>query len=213
MAERGHKSDLKIDINLENKLEKSFFSKDCLSLAKALLGKIIIRKLEQDYICAKIVETEAYIGPEDKACHAFGNKRTLRTEPMFFEGGHVYVYLIYGMYNCLNIVAGEKNKPEAVLIRAVEVMQGQRYVETFRKIKSSKIQDYTNGPGKLCMAMDIDRRHNGINLLQSEEIFLIHGEDVEEIIKRPRINIDYAQEYKDKLWRFYIKDNPFVSKK
>lgn len=202
-----------IDIDFNKKLKREFYTRDGITLARNLLGKILIRRIEDDFIACKIVETEAYIGPEDKGCHAYGNRKTKRTKTMFLEGGHSYVYLIYGMYNCLNVVANFEGKPEAVLIRAVEPLNGIEYIRQFRKIKSNKIQNYTNGPGKLCMALNIDKSHDGLDFVMSDEIFILHNEEDFEIVESKRINIDYAEEYKDKLWRFYIKDNSFVSKK
>lgn len=195
------------------KLGLDFYKQDALSLAKNLLGKIIVRKTEDQLIQCRIVETESYIGPEDKACHAYNNRRTKRTEAMFLQGGHAYIYLIYGMYHCLNIVANEKEKPEAVLIRAVEPLNGFEFLRENRKIKSKKIEDLTNGPGKLCKALNITKDLNGYDLIHGEKLYLLDDKEKVEIVKSKRINIDYSEEYKDKLWRFYIKDNTFVSKK
>ncbi|WBW97876.1 DNA-3-methyladenine glycosylase [Oceanirhabdus sp. W0125-5] len=203
----------KIELDFNKKLNREFYTRDGITLAKELLGKILVRRIEDEFIACKIVETEAYMGPEDKGCHAYGNRKTKRTKTMFFEGGHSYVYLIYGMYNCLNVVANSEGKPEAVLIRAVEPLHGIEYIREFRKIKSNKTQNYTNGPGKLCMALNLDKSHDGLDLVHSNEIFILDNEQQVDIVESKRINIDYAEEFKDKLWRFYIKDNTFVSKK
>jgi DNA-3-methyladenine glycosylase len=188
-----------------------------VTLAKDLLGKFLIRSISGKKIITKIVETEAYVGPEDKACHAHQNKKTKRTEAMFRRAGHAYIYLIYGMYNCFNVVAGSEGKPEAVLVRAVEPVQGENVIKENRKIQIRKREDLTNGPGKLCQGLLIDRDLNDYDLTKGGELYL---EDLTEenskgiydnIVASKRINIDYAEEYKDKLWRFYIKDNSFVS--
>lgn len=198
------------------RLDKSFYLKDAVTVAKELLGKHLIRNINGKEVICKIVETEAYCGPEDKGCHAYNNKRTNRTEVMFHEGGCAYVYLIYGMYNCLNVVSNLEGLPEAVLIRAVEPLNGVDVIRSYRKIKSNKEKDLTNGPGKLCQALYIDKRFTGYDLVNGEELFLANGEEkgsTLDIVESRRINIDYAEEYVDKLWRFYIKDNPYVSVK
>lgn len=198
-----------------NRLSEEFYKQDAITLSKELLGKMLVREMDSEKILCKIVETEAYVGPEDKGCHAYGNKKTERTKTMFLEGGVAYIYIIYGMYNCLNIVATEEDKPEAVLIRAVEPLNNIDILKKYRNIKSNKIQDLTNGPGKLCKALNIDRTLNGYDLINGNELYVMEseGEDNFEIVETTRINIDYAEEYKDKLWRFYIKDNKYVSKK
>lgn len=198
-----------------NRLSKEFYNQDAVTLSKALLGKILVREIDGEKVLCRIVETEAYVGPEDKGCHAYGNKKTERTKTMFLEGGVAYIYIIYGMYNCLNIVATEKGKPEAVLIRAVEPLNNIEVLKRYRNIKSDKIQDLTNGPGKLCKAINIDRSLNGYDLVNGNELYVVEPESEEdfEIVESKRINIDYAEEYKDKLWRFYVKNNKFISKK
>lgn len=194
------------------RLTSDFFNTNAITLAKNLLGKHLVREINGDILVSKIVETEAYVGPEDKACHAYNNKRTKRTEVMFGKSGVTYVYLIYGMYDCLNIVAANEEEPQAVLIRAVEPVSDIQSFRNKRKIKSKKIEDLTNGPGKLCQALQITTKDNGIDLVSSEEIYLLNSTEEFDIVETPRINIDYAEEYVDKLWRFYIKGNRFVSK-
>lgn len=194
-------------------IKKEFYFKSAEKVAKELLGKYIIREYENKKIICKIVETEAYIGPEDKACHAYNNRCTERTKIMFNEGGKAYVYFIYGMYYCLNVVTARIGKPEAVLIRAVEPISGLELIKENRNIKSNKIEVLTNGPGKLCRALNIDKSLNGENLLTSSKLYIIEGEEVIDIVTTTRINIDYAEEYREKNWRFYINGNKFVSKK
>lgn len=202
---------------MNQSLKRSFFIQDAVSLAQALLGKVLVRNINGQIIKARIVETEAYMGATDKACHSYGHKKTKRTLPMYDLGGTTYVYLIYGMYYCFNIIANKKDNPQAVLIRAVEIIAGHEVLEhtlsasAFRKPKHQQ----TNGPGKLCAALKIDFNLNHLSLQDNPEISLIddgyqlHRDD---IIATKRINIDYAQEDKDQLWRFHLKDSRFISK-
>lgn len=194
-------------------LEKNFYLRDAVTVAKALLGKVIVRSVGETCYRFKIVETEAYMGEEDKGAHAYGGKYTNRTKPMFEDGGITYIYLIYGMYNCLNIVVNHKDIPQCVLIRAVEPIDEEAacYARQNRSIKSKKVEDLTNGPGKLCQALELDRTLNACSVLERKEIWIEEGEMPKLIQEAKRINIPYAEEYQDVLWRFYIKDNPFVS--
>ena len=194
-------------------MNREFFKNDAVELAKLLLGKKLIRNIDGQKITSTITETEAYVGPEDKGSHAYNNKRTKRTETMFKDGGHAYIYLIYGMYNCLNVVCAEEGKPEAVLIRSVEPLDHLEYIKKNRNIKSNKIQDLTNGPGKLCKALKIDTSLDKIDFLNNDELYIEDNVSNSNIISAKRINIDYAEEYVHKLWRFYIKGNKFISKK
>ncbi|MGM0437477.1 MAG: DNA-3-methyladenine glycosylase [Bacillota bacterium] len=194
-------------------LKQDFYRQNAITVAKDLIGKKLVRKIGDKIIVTKIVETEAYMGPEDKASHAYDNKRSKRTETMFAEGGIAYIYLIYGMYYCLNVVTESKGKPEAVLIRAVEPLSGMKIIESNRDIKSKKREDLTNGPGKLCQALEIDKSLNGVNFSTNKELYIEKEEENNfEIGKGKRVNIDYAEEYKDKLWRFYLKGSSFLSK-
>lgn len=197
---------------MEKLLNREFYLQNAEIVAKELLGKYIVREYEGKKIVCKIVETEAYIGPEDKACHAYNNRCTERTKVMFEEGGKAYIYFIYGMYYCLNIVVEREGKPEAVLIRGIEPVENIEEIKSNRSIKSKKEQDLTNGPGKLCTALKIDKSLNGYDITRKGELYITEGEEIEEIITAKRINIDYAEEYRDKHWRFYIKGNKFVSK-
>ncbi|MGL6174509.1 MAG: DNA-3-methyladenine glycosylase [Cellulosilyticaceae bacterium] len=195
-------------------INQAFYMRDSLEVAKDLLGKILVREEEGLVGKFKIVETEAYRGIEDKGAHSYGGKKTERTKPMFEAGGITYIYLIYGMYNCLNIVTNIKENPQAVLIRAVEPLDEEaiRMCKQYRHIKSNKIKDLTNGPGKLCMALDIDRSMNELDVTKPGKIYILEGQSERiQIVQDKRINIDYAEEYKDVEWRFYIANNPFVS--
>lgn len=194
-------------------LKQDFYRQNAITVAKELIGKKLVRKIGDEIIETKIVETEAYMGPEDKASHAYDNKRSKRTETMFAEGRIAYIYLIYGMYYCLNVVTEREGKPEAVLIRAVEPLSGMKIIESNRDIKSKKREDLTNGPGKLCQALKIDKSLNGVNFTANKELYIEKEEENNfEIGKGKRVNIDYAEEYKDKLWRFYLKGSSFLSK-
>lgn len=195
------------------KLDYQFYQKDAVQTAKDLLGKFLVREIDDKKIVVKIVDTEAYQGAEDKASHAHNNKKTKRTETMFARGGLAYIYLIYGMYYCFNIVTAAEGNPHAVLIRAVEPVKGLDLIRENRKIKSKKIEDLTNGPGKLSQALKIDKSFDGCDLVKSNKLYLIENEDNNfRIESATRVNIDYAEEYRDKKWRFYIEGNKFISK-
>ena len=160
------------------RLPQSFYLEDALSVAPRLLGKTLVRRLGDDYIRCKIVEVEAYIGPDDKGAHVYQNKRTPRTEALFLPGGHTYVYLIYGMYHCLNIVTGFQDKPQGLLLRAVEPLDDLSFslIKQNRDIRSKKLPDLTNGPGKLCKALKIDTTLNQYNVVTGEALFLEDGD-------------------------------------
>jgi DNA-3-methyladenine glycosylase len=192
------------------KLAPSFYQQPTLEVARNLLGKILVRRLNGKNLAGKIVETEAYVGPEDLACHASKGK-TPRTAIMFENGGCAYVYMIYGFYFCLNVVTEAEGYPAAVLIRAIEPIE---QVVSMRKLRGNppRDQDIASGPGKLCMAMGIDKRLNGASL--AGEILWIEDRKLtaDEIEVSPRVGVDYAGDYKDKPWRFYIPGNPHVSR-
>ena len=184
-------------------LSSSFYQRSTKQIAKDLLGKILVRKYKGKEYRARIVETEAYLGIKDKACHSFGGKRTPRTLSMYLEGGHAYVYLIYGMYHCLNVVTRSTKYPEAVLIRAAEPLIG--FKDPGKKLLA--------GPGKLCREMKITKAQDGRYLSSKELMITDDGFKVKnsQIISCPRIGVDYAGKDKDLSLRFYIKDHPSVS--
>lgn len=199
---------------MSKKLLREFYTRsDTLEIARDLLGKILVVPTEAgERVSGVIVETEAYLGAEDKAAHSYKNRRTNRTETMFAVGGTVYIFFIYGMYFQFNIVAGETGVPHAVLIRALQPLEN---IEIMRERRGQmKDTNLTSGPGKLCIALDIDRRFNGADLL-GRKIWLEEGEkfSTDSITCGKRIGIDYAEEYAEKPWRFWLKDNPFVSRK
>ncbi len=192
------------------KLAADFYKRDTLIVAKELIGKYIVHRVKEKNLVCRITETEAYTGVEDKACHAYQNRRTNRTEALYMEGGHAYVFLIYGMYDCMNVVTEEKNTPCAVLLRGcqpispLDALAQQRYQKTYQQLTNYQKKNFGNGPGKLAKALAITREQNKASLL-SEEFFLFEKEeDLPPVIgTSPRINIDYAEEYKEKHWRFF----------
>ncbi|KEI06600.1 3-methyladenine DNA glycosylase [Clostridium sp. K25] len=201
-----------------DKLNKEFYRRDTIQVAKDLLGKYIVINEDNEKIIAKIVEVEAYLGINDKAAHSYGGRRTERTKVMYEDGGCVYVFQIYGMYNCLNIVTSHKEVPQAVLIRAVEPISNidkfsfNRFKKNFNELTKYQQKNITNGPGKLCMAMNITKEFNGEDL-SLDRIYILDNKEEFQVISSKRIGIDYAEEAKDYLLRFYIKDNKYVSKK
>lgn len=201
-------------------IDKEFYNRSAIDVANDLLGKVLVREVDGRILKGKIVETESYIGAIDKACHAYNGRRTKRTEVLYSDCGVAYVYFIYGLYHCFNVVTNEKDVAEAVLIREIEPLNEfdyisqVRYKKQFKELSKTQIKNLTNGPSKLCLAYLIDKDLNGDKLYEQGKIYLEESEENDfEIVKTKRIGIDYAEEAKDFLWRFYIKDNDFVSKK
>ncbi|MER3406916.1 MAG: DNA-3-methyladenine glycosylase [Patescibacteria group bacterium] len=221
------------------KLDRDFFTRPTLKVAKDLLGKYIVRKINNKLLIGKIVETEAYIGPNDKASHAYSKKDqpekeklkiieknwsriekfvenkdlfikrilklkkakvTKRNLAEYLKGGHIYIYLVYGNYYQLNITTYKEGYPECVLIRSLEPI---------KNLKDPK------GPGKLCYELKLDNSFWGKDLVENKYIWLENGEKIQgsDIIKKTRIGIDYAEEDAKLLWRFYIKNNKWISRK
>jgi DNA-3-methyladenine glycosylase len=191
-------------------LPRPFYSRSTLEVASDLLGKVLVRRLGRKNLIGKIVETEAYVGPHDLACHA-SKGHTPRTSVMFGLPGYAYVYMIYGFYFCLNVVTEPEGYPAAVLIRAVEPLEN---VDLMRRLRNNPERDnnIASGPGKLCMAMSIDKQLNGADLLGTTIWIEDWKLDPGPIRSSPRVGVDYAGEYKDKPWRFYVEDNPHVSR-
>ncbi len=185
-------------------LKEKFYRRGALKIAPELIGKLLVRKYNGIKLVGRITETEAYVGPQDKACHAYNNRRTKRTEVMFRSGGFAYIYMIYGMYFCLNIVAGREGSPEAVLIRDIEPVEGSGIMKKNRGYVKNNLKDLTNGPGKLCIAMKINLSLNGYNLINGKKLYIEDDGYLCQIARGPRVNIDYAEDYKDKPWRFTI---------
>lgn len=181
------------------KLPRTFYHRETITVAKDLLGKYLVHVLDGIERVGKIVEVEAYLGPHDLAAHS-AKGLTPRTKVMFGPPGYAYVYMIYGMYYCLNIVTEDEGHASAVLLRALEPIRN--------------IELKTNGPGLLCKALGIDKKLNAHDLL-SKDFYVADGLTETKIVmvKRPRIGVDYAGHWARRLLRFYIKGNPFVSKK
>ena len=190
------------------KLNKEFYLCDGLTLSRSLLGKVLCRKTEDGILRARIIETEAYMGQGDKAAHASKGK-TERTAVLFEDGGRAYIYLIYGMYCCLNISANVKDVPDCVLIRALEPLDGVQPMCKSRK--TDKINNLCSGPGKLCQALQLTKSDNATFLTGNSIWIEDDGFKVPAISASKRINIDYAEEAIDFLWRFYIPDSPYLS--
>jgi len=183
-------------------LGKKFFNQPTVDLARALLGKILVFGDLQGII----VETEAYLYRNDPGCHA-SRGQTVRNAPMFGPAGHAYVYLIYGMYHCLNIVSGKKGEGEAVLIRALEPVRGIPLMQKRRKTK--KIENLCNGPGKLTQAFGITRKHNNLSLLEGD-LRVLNSRVKPKICTSGRVGLSTGKELE---LRFFIKENRFVSGK
>ena len=196
-------------------LPRQFYQRDTITVSKDLLGKILVYESGDNTTAGKIVETEAYRGPEDKAAHSSGGRRTPRNEVMFKHKGYAYIYFIYGLYHCFNVTAGNiPGKPEAVLIRALEPVAGEQIMAKRRGPKIRNHINLTNGPSKLCMAMNLTRSQNATDLT-IPPLYIKDAPPIppEDIVETTRIGVDYAGEWKSKPWRFYIKQNAFVSVK
>lgn len=199
--------------NLENRLPRDFFHRPTLEVCHDIIGQFFFSQHDGIITGGRIVEAEAYCGPDDLGAHTSGGRRTARNEAMYGPKGHAYIYLIYGMYWCINAVCGPVDKPQACLIRALEPVTG---LDTMReRLNAAPDADpatFCRGPGKLCRALGLNKAAYGADLL-SDHVFLLPGglTPEEEVGTSPRINIDYAGEYKDKPWRFYIRGNKSVS--
>lgn len=196
------------------KIPREFYlNADTLQVSRDLLGKLLVVPAPDGRrVSGMIVETEAYMGEMDRAAHSFGGRRTARNEITYAVGGHVYVFFIYGMYYQLNFVCGSAGHPHVALIRGIEPVDGIEIMRTRRGAMPDK--NLTSGPGKLTIAFDIDRSMNGEDLLGTRIWLEDHKTFSDDrIAAGKRIGIDYAGEYAEKPWRFWVKDNPFVSRK
>lgn len=194
------------------KLNQNFYARDTLTVARELLGKHLVRVVEGVPLTLRITETEAYIGRMDKACHAYNYKRTKRTETLFASPGTAYLYLIYGMYICLNCVTEAEGEPAAVLIRggepadaqSADLLSNSRFGCAAADMSSYQRKNFLNGPGKLCKALSLTTKENGLSLMGSTLYILDAGETPDAIYTGKRIGIDYAEEATDFPWRFYL---------
>ena len=182
-------------------LPREFYNRPTLRVAKDLLGKVLVTSTTNHTKLTKIIDVEAYVGPQDKACHA-SRGRTKRTTIMFGPAGFTYVYLIYGMYHCLNIVTEREGYPAAILIRGLELLGEEREPEHSTRIE---------GPGRVCRYLEVDRTHNGLDATVGTTLWIEdQGLDVpkQHLQALPRIGIDYAGEWAKKLWRFCLLTQP-----
>ena len=201
------------------RLSHDFFNRDTLQVARDLLGKYLVRMLDGEALVGRITETEAYIGRCDKACHAYGGRRTQRTSTLYMAPGHAYIYLIYGMYHCLNFVTEPEGEPAAVLLRAMEPVAGR---ETMWRLRYGdkpetpyRRKNFMNGPGKICKGLSLTTAENKLDLEGSALFLCDDPADIglacpppPEYRLRcgPRIGVDYAEEAKDFPWRFWLEE-------
>jgi len=182
-----------------------------LQVARDVIGKVLVHVTPEGVLAGKIVEAEAYRGPEDRAAHSYGGRRTARTEVMFGPPGFAYVFFVYGMHWHLNLVTTREDAPHAVLLRAVEPLAGAETMARRRSLHPGAVA-LTNGPGKLCQAFGIERRHYGCDLTGSS-LFLTGALGIRPRLERsPRIGVDYAEEWAKKPWRFFDRDSRWVSR-
>lgn len=191
-------------------LDRDFYLRDTVTVARELLGKIIVRDLDGKRLMGRIKETEAYGGLEDKACHGYGGRRTKRTETLFGPPGTSYVYLIYGVYHCLNFVTEPEGVPCAVLLRAIEAIDGEKTMALARfgrqaeEMTSYQKRNFLNGPGKVCKALSIDRSLNGLDLTVGKGLWVSQDSfTVKGINTSKRIGVGYAKEAAEFPWRFF----------
>ena len=202
------------------RLSREFYAQDTLEAARRLLGKYLVRRFNGEVLAGRVVETEAYIGRCDKACHAYLRRRTARTETLFAPPGTAYIYLIYGMYHCLNFVTEPQGEPAAVLLRAIQPVAGGDVMARLRygdkPMTAYRRKNFLNGPGKVCRALALTRAENGLDLT-GDTLFLCDGtEDAglppfpapakELVVTGPRIGVDYAEEARDFPWRFRLEE-------
>lgn len=203
-------------------LPQKFYSGDTVETARALLGKYLVRVWDDEPLVCRITETEAYVGRMDKACHAYGYRRTPRTETLFDPPGHAYIYLIYGMYHCLNFVTEPEGEPAAVLIRGLVPVWGEETIRRLRfgakgaeQLSAYQRKNFLNGPGKVCKGLSLTRLENGLDLTAPPLFVCDRAEDAgvpgdtplsRQIHVSKRIGIDYAEEAADFPWRFYLEE-------
>ena len=199
------------------RLTTSFYrSADVVRLSEQLIGKVLVSIIDDHYTSGIIVEAEAYRAPDDRACHAFGNRRTDRTEVMFAQGGIAYIYLCYGIHQLFNVVTGPRDYAHVILIRALEPLQGIDIMMHRRKMHKLEYK-ITRGPGALSMAMGFHRSMSGQSLITKEAPFFIEDRNIRysdhAIANGPRIGVDSSGECASWPWRTYVRGNPYVSVK
>jgi DNA-3-methyladenine glycosylase len=191
-------------------LPRSFYARPVLEVARDCIGKVVVHACRSGVVAGRVVEAEAYRGPEDLAAHSAGGRRTSRTEVMFGPPGYAYVFFIYGMHFHLNLVTSSVDEPHAVLIRALEPTVGVELMAARRGMDASR-RELTNGPGKLCQAMDITRREYGADLCGGSALYLVDGRAPRRVARAPRVGVDYAGAWAAKPWRFFDPDSAYVS--
>jgi DNA-3-methyladenine glycosylase len=200
------------------RLSRRFYARDPVTLARALLGQVLVRVLDDGTrLAGRVVETEAYLGEIDRAAHSYGGRRSARNAAMWGPAGHAYVYFIYGLHHCMNVVADRSERPTAVLIRALEPLEGLARMRAHRagRVPAARLRDtdLCSGPAKLAQALQLDRGLDGADLVSGETLFLERGARPKpaQIVAAPRIGVAYAGEWADKPLRFYLAGNPHVS--
>jgi DNA-3-methyladenine glycosylase len=192
-------------------LPRSFYARPVLSVAKDVIGKVLVHRTRQGVVAGRVVEAEAYRGPEDRAAHSWGGRRTARTEAMFGPPGFAYVFFVYGMHWHLNLVTTRAGAPHAVLLRAIEPLTGAPLMARRRGMLETNV-NLANGPGKLCQAFDVGRRHYGVDLTHGS-LFLSDADLPRGKLGRSaRIGVDYAEAWAEKPWRFFELGNRWVSR-
>ncbi len=193
------------------RIKRDFYTRSADIVARELLGKLLVHRTAEGLTSGMIVEAEAYLGPDDDGAHSYGGRRTERTAIQYGPGGYAYVFSIYGMHFCFNAVCAAEGKPEVVLIRALEPVDGISLMEQRRK--TQKRIELCNGPGKLCAALGITKGQYGLDLC-GDELYIADYRQIaaDKVRTSPRINIDYAEKYRDYPWRYYIDESPYVSK-
>ena len=195
------------------KLSRDFYDRDTVQTARALLGKYLVRRWHGLWLAGRITETEAYVGAVDKACHAYGGRRTPRTETLYAPPGTAYIYLIYGMYHCLNFVTEPAGTPSAVLLRGLEAAEGaeflarNRFGKALAELTPYQKKNFLNGPGKVCRALDLTRAQNGLDLTDpAGPLTVCAGSPPHQVFTGERIGIDYAQEAARFPGRFWTEE-------
>jgi DNA-3-methyladenine glycosylase len=193
-------------------LPRAFYLQPTLRVARALLGKLLVHDGPDGRTAGRIVEVEAYRGPQDRAAHSSGGRRTARNEVMYGPPGHAYVYFVYGMHHCVNVVCQARDVPEAVLVRALEPLEGEPLMRVRRRLPDTPAWRLCRGPGALCQALGIGRAENGADLLRGR-LRLVDGPPVpaRDFPPTPRIGVDYAGSDAMHLWRFAVRSSRAVS--
>jgi DNA-3-methyladenine glycosylase len=192
-------------------LPREFYARPVVTVAKDVIGKVLVHASPEGLVAGRIVEAEAYRGPEDRAAHSFGGRRTARTEAMFGAPGLAYVFFVYGMHWHLNLVTTREGAPHAVLLRAAEPLVGQQLMAARRGVAADQVT-LCNGPGKLCSAFGIDRRHYGVDLTRGSLFLSDTGAPRPRLARSARIGVDYAEDWAAKEWRFFERGNAWVSR-